>query len=566
MRAFRVPLRVCLCAGFLLAAASHASADPLDDLSRDFWTWRFATQPSSGDDIPRVERPDGWVHDWSAAAMADRRATHAEFERRWRAIDPTGWPVPRQVDYRLMGSAINRVRWELDIAAMWRQNPAFYIQQALGPTFDLLLPPPPFDEARAEALVRRMTHVPVIVEQAKANLTDMRRPYARLAVELLDTMPDRLATYAREIDTVLPAPHRGRMAAPARAAGEALVGLGAWAREREASLPEETAIGREHYIWFLREVALVPFPPEELAAMGRQEWERAVAFETLEQRRNAGLPPMTIFPDADAQIAKSAGDELAIRRFLEDRDLMTVPEGVQHYLNLLLPPYLAPLAFLGVTDDLTNDTRLDENAISYIRVPSPSLPYFYLSTARDPRPIIVHEGVPGHYFQMVLSWRHENQIRRRYYDSGANEGIGFYAEEMMLQAGLWDDSPRSREIIYNFMRLRALRVEVDVKLATGEFSITEAADYLAKTVPMDDETALDEAAMFAATPGQAITYQIGKLQIVRMLADARRAQGDTFSLRAFHDFVWKNGNVPLSLVRWELLNDPSEVNRLATLK
>ena len=84
----------------------------------------------------------------------------------------------------------------------------------------------------------------------------------------------------------------------------------------------------------------------------------------------------------------------------------------------------------------------------------------------------------------------------------------------MLQAGLWDESPRSREIIYNFMRLRALRVEVDVKLATGTFTIPQAAEYLEKTVPMDHETALDEAAMFAASPGQAITYQIGKMQIV----------------------------------------------------
>ena len=155
-------------------------------------------------------------------------------------------------------------------------------------------------------------------------------------------------------------------------------------------------------------------------------------------------------------------------------------------------------------------------------MPSPDLPYFYLSTARDPRPIIVHEGVPGHYLQLVLSWAHENPIRRRYYDSGANEGIGFYAEEMMLQAGLWADSPRSREILYNFMRLRALRVEVDVRLATGAFSIAQAADYLENTVPMDRETALDEAASFAAGPGQAITYQIGKLQITRLLADARR--------------------------------------------
>ena len=84
---------------------------------------------------------------------------------------------------------------------------------------------------------------------------------------------------------------------------------------------------------------------------------------------------------------------------------------------------------------------------------------------------------------------------------------------MALQAGLFDDSPRSREIIYSFMRLRALRVEADVKLALGEFSIEQAANYLQKTVPMDEGTARWEAAFFASAPGQAISYQIGKLLV-----------------------------------------------------
>ena len=129
----------------------------------------------------------------------------------------------------------------------------------------------------------------------------------------------------------------------------------------------------------------------------------------------------------------------------------------------------------------------------------------------------------------------------------------------MLQAGLFDDSPRTREMIYSYARLRALRVEVDVRLALGEFTLEQAADYLARTVPMDNATAHEEAARFASTPGQAITYQIGKLQILKLLADARRKQADRFSLRAFHGSVWLNGNVPLSLQRWEMLGDSSEV-------
>jgi Uncharacterized protein conserved in bacteria len=129
----------------------------------------------------------------------------------------------------------------------------------------------------------------------------------------------------------------------------------------------------------------------------------------------------------------------------------------------------------------------------------------------------------------------------------------------MLQAGLFDDSPHTREIIYNFMRLRALRVEVDVKLALGEFTLDQAAKYLQEKVPMDENTARQEAIAFSTGPGQAITYQIGKLQILKFLSDARMQEGERFDLRFFHDFVWKNGNVPIALQEWEFLGNASSV-------
>jgi len=103
------------------------------------------------------------------------------------------------------------------------------------------------------------------------------------------------------------------------------------------------------------------------------------------------------------------------------------------------------------------------------------------------------------------------------------------------------------------MRLRALRVEVDVKLAVGFFTIYQAAYDLAQLVPVDRGTAQQEAVFFASSPGQAITYQIGKLQIIKFLADARLQLRDQFELRAFHDYLWKNGNVPIALLRWEYL-------------
>jgi uncharacterized protein (DUF885 family) len=131
---------------------------------------------------------------------------------------------------------------------------------------------------------------------------------------------------------------------------------------------------------------------------------------------------------------------------------------------------------------------------------------------------------------------------------------------MLLAAGLFDDAPTTRAVICNFMRLRALRVVVDVRLALGEIGIGEAAELLETAVPMDRATALEEAAFFAATPGQAMTYQVGKSQILALLADASRQDG--FSLRAFHDRLWREGNVPIALQRWELLDDRSDLDRI----
>ena len=130
---------------------------------------------------------------------------------------------------------------------------------------------------------------------------------------------------------------------------------------------------------------------------------------------------------------------------------------------------------------------------------------------------------------------------------------------------LFDDSPHTREIIYNFMRLRALRVEVDVKLALGQFSLEEAAKYLEQKVPMDRaNSAPGSDRFFDRTGPGGLTYQIGKLQITKFLADARMQQGDKFNLRSFHDFVWKNGNVPIALQRWEYLGANDEVEPLRT--
>src|ERR1700758_2107801 len=101
----------------LLANASPAT-ESLGKLADDFWTWRAKYAPFTGDDVNRIERPGG-TRDWSRASIDQRRRDLAEFEARWKKIDASHWPIPQQVDYRLIGSALSRVHWELDMNPRW---------------------------------------------------------------------------------------------------------------------------------------------------------------------------------------------------------------------------------------------------------------------------------------------------------------------------------------------------------------------------------------------------------------------------------------------------------------
>ena len=549
----------------LILTVTTLRADSLDDLARDFWAWRASEQPVTFDDILRLERPAGWVPDWSPAAVAGYQKQLEGFESRWKKMEPSAGPVARQVDYRLLGSALARVRWELEVLQIWQRNPEFYVEQSVGAYFEALLPPPPFDVVRSKQIVAILAAVPTILEDGKKNLTQPVGPFARLALADLEDVRASLLESVHELKPLLDPAAARDLDSTAEQAIVALEAYRDWLLQRLPTMSAGTAVGREQYVFFLKNVALLPFTPEQLLAIGRQEWARAVASQTYEEHRNLGMPQLTLFKDEAEQIAREEKDELAVRRYLEEKDILSVPAWMQHYRLAKMPPYLAPLQ-LGETDDFTGPSRLKENGTRYINPPSPSLGYFALSAAKDTRPLLVHEGVPGHYFQLALSWANPDLLRRHYYDSSASEGIGFYAEEMMMHAGLFDDSPRTREIIWNFMRLRALRVEVDVKLALGEFTIEQAAEYLRTAVPMDAKTAHSEASNFASTPGQAISYQIGKLQISRFLADARRQKGKAFSLRGLHDFLWQNGNVPIALQRWEYLGLKDEVDALDHLR
>jgi hypothetical protein len=361
-------------------------ADSLADLSESFWQWRALEQPFSDDDIPRIERPAGLAVDWSPPTVTRRLQELDGFERRWKSIAPSGdTPVHEQVDYRLLGSAIARVRWELSLEQSWKRNPQFYVDQTLGSVYALLLQPPPFSASRQQEIVARMQQIPATLHAAQENLTDLRQPFAKIAIDSLDQVAERTQRTEAALAPLLSASTNQALGQVTPAAVSALTQYRAWLVTKLPTARKETAVGRDNYLFFLRNVALMPYTPEQLLAMSQQEWSRAVAFEGYQQTRLDGAAPAPLFPTAAAQIEAEKVDEEKVRTFLGEQHILTVPAWLKHYHNLLLPPYLEPFQDLGETDDLTGPSRLDEDGTSYIRVPSPKARFLQsLDCARSP--------------------------------------------------------------------------------------------------------------------------------------------------------------------------------------
>jgi uncharacterized protein (DUF885 family) len=456
------------------------------------------------------------------------------------------------------------VNWELNVLCIPHRNPDFYVHQTLGALYELLVIHSPMTDQRLHNIIIRLQSFPRTVQDARENLTEPSAPFAKIALEHLKDVGPKLVEVQKALTKFQGGKYHKELEEAVKNGIRALEDYRAWLENALPDMEQRFSCGRDAYTYFLKHIALIPHSPEELLQQGRQEWNRSVAFESFEKTRNQGLPKPELFSSTEEQVAQAKKDEHAIREFLEENNIMSVPNWLSNYYSQRRPAHIEPLIFIGVDVDFTSENRLDQDAARYIPKPDSNLPYFYRSMAQDPRPIIVHEGVPGHYFQLARSWKNENPLRRRFVDSGSIEGIGLYVEELLLQLGLFDDRPHTREIIYNFMRLRALRVEIDIQLALGTFSIEQAGTFLAKSVPMDEETAVSEAGFFAYNPGQAISYQIGKIQILKFLSDARIKMGEKFSLRDFHDYLIENGNVPIALLRWEYLGLRDEIDQFFT--
>jgi len=556
----------------LLVLSSTARAmtpDEMRRLAQEFYEWRDQDDPVSSSDAGK-HAWDAKLADRSPAAMAARASKVTQLLARLRGADVSSWNRDDTVDWLLLRAQLERASFASRVLKPETQNPILYVDEASNGIFSLLKKDyaPPRD--RALAATARLRAVPAMLEQAKRNLHAPVRLYAELAAQsarAIDPLyQDSLMVLAKDLSAE-------ERAALTKARDEALAALHAfadWLDQKAPSLQPWKPMGELAYDEYLSRVLLLPLTGREVAELGEVELARYRALEAMlrdpsladpDPRRAARVPA-----DQPAFLAAYQSREAEMIQFLKERQLVTIPDYIGPFLIKQLPEAFKPTSPGGFMNPPGLYDR-DASGFYFIPTYNAESKNFYIRAAiEDPRPILGHEGIPGHFLQISIANHVKDEIRRQHGDGVFQEGWALYGEEMLARQGLYPSDSAGAAQILRLARYRAARIGVDVNLHSGRWTFPQAVDYFMEAGGLDKESATGEAAGAAANPTQKIDYMTGKWQIMRLLGKYKDKQGASFRLGKFHDDLLANGSLPLSVVAWLILDDPSDLEKATGLK
>jgi hypothetical protein len=486
------------------------------------------------------------VVDYSPPTVERRRAELKDLQARLPSFGVAGWDRHKQVDYLAVRAQMDQEDFLLNVTKPWARDPGYYIDELQRLAYSEL----PIADDKLPAFQQRLKGIPAYLAQAKINLDSGAADYADLAIHSLSRgdgvghgMPYRSVEPAGLIGWF--SDLRGRaqkqqpmLVADIRAAESAIEDYRRWLVANRPKMTARAGVGKPAYDWFLRNVRLMPYSSDEIVDLGQRELERHWAFYALERHRNRNLPELQLPKSQEEYEAQLAGTDGKIRKWLTDEGFVTIPDYI--------PKTWQEMGF---------------NAPWIVR---PKGPMFWEQVMyRDVSPDHLHATIPGHRFDGHTGQRVTHPIRAYVRDSGRTEGWGFYVEETALQLGLFDDRPRTRELIYIFGLFRAARTIGDVKMQRNEMTVDQTMRFWKEWTPyLDDDVARTDAAIYIRRPpGYGMTYTIGMMQLQKLLVDRKRQLGDKFVLKDYHDYLMNTGRLPVSLLRYDLTGHDDEIRQ-----
>ncbi len=527
---------------FLLAMSDTSMASTHDDLIELFRDWRAFEAPPLLDGAP----------DYTTERFEARQPEYLELRARLDAFDIGDWPIPEQVDWHLVRAEMNGYDFNRRVLKPWARDPAFYksiwtyrsdVPAHEGPTHHAVVElwsyEFPLSKDEEQRLIAELGVIPPLMKQARKNLTGNARD---LWVTGIRDIRDDLENLERLEDRDGNNPE---LRAAIERAHAATLGLAEWLEAEAPSKTGPSGIGKDNYTWYQQNVHLVPLTWEDEVRLLKRELDRAWSSLKLEEQRNRDLPPMVAANSPEEYDAKAREAVDRIMNFLEDKDIVTVADYMRPAL----------LAHLGAY------------------VPEETRNFFWITAHYDPAPLFTHFY---HWFELARmdSEPHASPVRRgallyNIFDS-RNEGTATGVEEMFMHAGLYDDSPRSRELVWILLAQRAARGLGSLYAHANEMTMEEAGGVHMEWTPRgwmktEKELLIFEQHLYLRQPGYGTSYVTGKYLLERTLADYAKQvedRGDEFRLKSFFDTLNRIDSIPISLARWEMTGLDDEIRML----
>ncbi len=549
--------------GQIVQAEEGASPAKLRQLATEYYRWRNQAYPVASSD-QGLHTWDDKLADYSAEAIAARLQRVNQLLAQVKAMPGDSWDRDARIDWLLFRAQLEREAFWGGVLRFEETNPQTYVRECSDAIFSLLKKEYAPPRTRALAAAARLRQMPALLEQARRNLKHPVRLYAQLAMASARSMDslfgESLMTLAKDISP----DERQELVRARDAALTALHGLADWLEQGLPGMVAFSPMGEEKYNYLLKNVYLLPLDARQVAMLGEAELARYRALEGLLPDPSLADPDparsKTIPKDQQAFLAAYESRQAEMIRFLRDKGLVTLPPYLGKFSIRQLPEAFKPTSPGGFMNPPGLYDR-DSSGFYFIPTYNPRSRNFYIRAAiEDPRPILGHEGIPGHFLQLSIANHLKDEIRREHSDGVFIEGWALYTEEMLMRTGLYPENSPAQGQILRLSRYRAARIGVDVNLHTGKWTFEQAVQYFMEAGGLDREAAEGEAAGAASEPTQKITYMVGKWQIMRLLGRYRQKHSAKFRLGAFHDALLKNGSLPLSVLEWLLLEDASTLD------
>ncbi|MBC8411243.1 MAG: hypothetical protein H8E12_21380 [Rhodobacteraceae bacterium] len=506
------------------------------DLISFFKEWRTFEAPPLLDGAP----------DYTKGRFNKDYKTFKSLQRRLNKMDITGWSDSQQIDWHVVGAEMNGYDFNYRVLRPWQRDPAFYqtvwtyksdVPAHEGPTnhavLDLWTYSFPLTDKEENRLTKELKIIPPLLKQAKKNLTGNARDlwiagtnnfYQQKTV--LEKLLPKLSKTNAELQTAL-----------SNAIKETALFIG-WLENNAQYKDGPSGVGKDNYTWYQKNVHLVPISWEEEVALLQRELDRAWSSLLLEEKKNAGLPLMVAAKTPEEFNALAERGVQRLMRFLEEKEIMDIKPNMEPALR--------------------------EHMGSF--VPEKDRNFFTIGMHYDPVPLYSHFY---HWFDLaqMRDEPHESPVRRgpllyNIFDS-KSEGIATGVEEMFMHAGLYEDSPRSKEIIWIMIAQRAARGLGSLYAHANIMNMEEAGEVHIKWTPrgwMKREPHLlkFEQHLYLRQPGYGTCYITGKYLIERLMTESAQqleAEGKAFVLKDFLRKFNDAGNIPVELVRWEITGE-----------